>query len=56
LAIRHHLLIDFKWSPEVTYSPISIEELAFFITDIIQFGEVKNQTYTICNNESYTLN
>jgi UDP-glucose 4-epimerase len=55
LAIRHHLLIDFKWSPEVTYSPISIEELAFFITDIIQFGEFKNQTYTICNNESYTL-
>jgi len=55
LAIRHHLLIDFKWSPEVTYSPISIEELVHFMTEMILLGEVKNQIYTICNNKVYTI-
>ena len=55
LAIHRNLLIDFKWSPKVNYSPISIEELAHFMTEMILLGEVKNQIYTICNNKVYTI-
>lgn len=55
LAIHRKLLIDFKWSPNVNYSPISIEELAQFMTEMVLLGEVKNQIYTICNNKVYTI-
>ena len=55
LAIHRNLLIDFKWSPNVNYSPISIEELVQFMTEMILLGEVKNQIYTICNNKVYTI-
>tara|TARA_B100001123_G_scaffold236347_1_gene265026 strand:- start:69 stop:968 length:900 start_codon:yes stop_codon:yes gene_type:complete len=55
LAIHRKLLIDFKWSPNVNYSPISIEELTHFMTEMVLLGEVKNQIYTICNNRVYTI-
>ena len=55
LAIHRKLLIDFKWSPNVNYSPISIEELTHFMTEMVLLGEVKNQIYTICNNNVYTI-
>ena len=55
LAIHLNLLIDFKWSPNVNYSPISIEELTHFMTEMVLLGEVKNQIYTICNNRVYTI-
>ena len=44
-----------KWSPNVNYSPISIEELAQIMTEMVLLGEVKNQIYTICNNKVYTI-
>ncbi|SVA34340.1 uncharacterized protein METZ01_LOCUS87194 [marine metagenome] len=55
LAIHYKILVDFKWSPKVNYSPISIDELAQFITEMVLLGKVKDQIYTICNNKVYTI-
>jgi nucleoside-diphosphate-sugar epimerase len=55
LAVRWRVLVDFSWSPEVRYSPVSCEELARFVADVVR-SDISGAAaeYTVCNNRSYT--
>lgn len=55
LAARWRVLVDFSWSPEVRYSPVSCEELARFVADVVR-SDLSGAAaeYTVCNNRSYT--
>jgi nucleoside-diphosphate-sugar epimerase len=54
LARRFRIFIDFRWSPEVMYSPVSVEELASFIESTVRTPSLENSVYTLCNDDSYT--
>ncbi len=59
LALRRGVLIDFRWQPEIRYSPVSCDELGRFIASVVTntvSSDVSHaaKTYTICNNRSYT--
>ncbi len=54
IASKMRMIVDFKFQPEITYSPISIHELVLFIASVIQRDQPKNNVYTLCNDESYT--
>ena len=55
IAERWRLLVDFRWRPDVRYSPVSCDELARFIADVVR-SDLRRaaQVYTICNDRSYT--
>jgi nucleoside-diphosphate-sugar epimerase len=55
VAARWRVLVDFSWSPEVRYSPVSCEELARFVADVVR-SDLSGAAaeYTVCNNRSYT--
>ena len=55
LARRYRVLIDFRWKPKVTYSPISVAEVADFIADVVNKRPDSYKTYTLCNNQEYTV-
>ena len=54
LARRFRVFVDFRWSPEVMYSPVSVEELASFIADVVRRPPPEDRIYTLCNDTSYT--
>jgi NADH dehydrogenase len=54
IATRMRILIDFKWYSEITYSPISVQELVDFMVAVVWKKKHGNRIYTLCNNESYT--
>jgi nucleoside-diphosphate-sugar epimerase len=54
IAKRTRLLIDFQWNPPVTYSPVSLDELANITVQIIRNFQNEQAIYTVCNDESYT--
>ncbi len=53
IAARTRLLADFRWNPPVTYSPISVDELADFTADVVRNIRA-GRTYTLCNGRAYT--
>ena len=59
LALRWGVLLDFRWQPEIRYSPVSCDELGRFIAGVVTnavSSDLSNatKTYTVCNNRSYT--
>ena len=54
LARRFRVLMDFRWRPEITYSPISIEEVASFVANAVCNPLRESKVYTLCNDDSYT--
>ena len=54
IASKTRLLADFRWDPPVTYSPISVRELANFTAKLVRNFRSGQDIYTICNSETYT--
>ncbi len=54
LALRRGWLVDFRWQPPVTYSPISLDEAADFIARVVLHPARAGACYTLCSNRSYT--
>ncbi len=59
LARRWSVLVDFRWQPEIRYSPVSCDELGRFIAGVVANAAASDlahaaKTYTVCNNRSYT--
>ena len=55
LARRWSVLVDFRWRPEIRYSPVSCDELGRFIAAVVASDlSTAATTYTVCNNRSYT--
>ncbi len=55
LARRWGVLVDFRWQPEIRYSPVSCDELGRFIAAVVTSDlSTSAKAYTVCNNRSYT--
>lgn len=63
LARRWSVLVDFRWQPEICYSPVSCDELGRFIAGVVASVVTSSvasdvphaaRTYIVCNNRSYT--
>lgn len=55
MALGKRLLIDLRYSPELTYSPISRDELVWFIVQVVKHAHKEKTVYTVCNHEACTV-
>lgn len=54
IAWRFRCVLDFRWTPPVTYAPVARDEAAAFLVRLVLEPRRQKAVYTLCNSETCT--